>query len=110
VQVIVLPVARLSAALGSGALGPLVGAVEMAHTGLALVRAPTDTVDQLRVVVASWESNIDTLLITPDAYANADITAAERYLKALKKQLSHTESALMLVVWLLAKSHETGMA
>jgi hypothetical protein len=52
VHVIVLPVARLSAALGSGALGPLVGAVEMAHSGLALVRAPTDTVDQLHAVHA----------------------------------------------------------
>jgi hypothetical protein len=52
VQVIVLPVARLSAALGSGALGLLVGALELAHTGLALVRAPTNTVDQVHAVHA----------------------------------------------------------
>jgi hypothetical protein len=93
VHVIVLPVARLSAALGSGALGLIVGALELAHTGLSLVHAPTDTVDQLRVVVASWESGIGTLPITLDAYANADITAAERYLKALKKQLSQGSAA-----------------
>jgi hypothetical protein len=38
--------------LAGGALGPLVGAVEMAHAGLSLVRAPTDTVDQLHAVHA----------------------------------------------------------
>ncbi len=38
------------------------------HTGLSLVHAPTNTVDQLRVVVASWESGIDTLPIALDAY------------------------------------------
>jgi hypothetical protein len=66
-HVIALPVARLSAALGSGALGLLVGALELAHTGLSLVHAPTNTVDLLRVV-ASWESGIAALPITLDAY------------------------------------------
>jgi hypothetical protein len=93
VNVIVFPVARLSAALGSGALGLLVGALDAVHNTLAAVHAPTDTVDQLREVIASWQRGVTSLPITLDAYANADILAAETYLKALKHQLAKGTSA-----------------
>jgi hypothetical protein len=44
-----------------------------------------DTVDQLRVVVASWDSGIATLPHhTGRLRQRRDITASERYLNALK--------------------------
>jgi hypothetical protein len=85
VQVIVIPVARLVAALGSGALSVLLGTLDAAHNALAFVHASTDTVDHLHAVVASWEADLSVLPIALNAYATADITSAETYLRALKK-------------------------
>lgn len=87
VQVIVVPVARLAAALGSGALGLLLAALEVAHNVLAVVHASTKTVDELRAVVASWQAGLTLLPIALDTYATADITSAETYLRALKKMV-----------------------
>ena len=92
VTVIVFPVARLVAALGSGALGLLLGTLEAAHNALAFVHAPTATVDQLRGVIASWQRGITSLPIALDAYATADIAAAETYLKALRHTLAQGQS------------------
>jgi hypothetical protein len=92
VNVIVFPVARLVAALGSGALGVLLGTLDAAHNALAFVHAPTDTVDQLRAVIASWQRGVTSLPIALDAYANADIAAAETYLKALRHKLAQGQS------------------
>jgi hypothetical protein len=87
VQVIVLPVADLVAMLGSGALDVLLGALELAHNALALVRASTAAVDQLHAVVASWKAGLTALPIALKAYSTADISSAEAYLRALKKRV-----------------------
>jgi hypothetical protein len=87
VQVIVVPIARLVADLGSGALGLLLGTLEGAHNALAFVHASTDMVDQLHAVVASWQAGLTALPIALNTYATADITSAETYLRALKKQV-----------------------
>ena len=87
VQVIVLPVADLVAILGSGALDVLLGALELAHNALALVRASTAAVDQLHAVVASWKAGLTALPIALNTYSNADISSAEAYLRALKKRV-----------------------
>jgi hypothetical protein len=87
VQVIVIPVARLVAALGSGALGLLLGTLDAAHNALAFVHASTDTVDRLHAVVTSWQAGLSVLPIALNAYATADITSAETYLRALKKMV-----------------------
>ncbi len=92
VNVIVFPVARLVAALGSGTLGLLLGTLDAAHNALAFVHAPTDTVDQLRGVIASWQRGVTSLPIALDAYATADIAAAETYLKALRHTLAQGQS------------------
>jgi hypothetical protein len=84
VQVIVLPVARLMAFLGSGALTLLLGTLDVAHNALSLVHASTDGVDHLHGVVASCQAGLNTLPITLASYVNADITSAEAYLKALR--------------------------
>ena len=88
VNVIVLPVARLVALLGSGALALLLRSLDGAHAALAFIHADTTGVDALRTVVASWQSGIATLPIALDAYLTADITSAETYLKALKKLMA----------------------
>jgi hypothetical protein len=85
VEVIVVPVANLVALLGSGALGLLVGALELAHNALRLVQASTTVVDHLHAAVASWQAGITKLPIALNTYATADITSAETYLRALKK-------------------------
>jgi hypothetical protein len=53
VQVIVIPVARLVTALGSGALSVLLGTLDAAHNALAFLHASTDMVDRLHTVIAS---------------------------------------------------------
>ena len=85
VSVIVLPVARLVALLGSGALALLLRSLDGAHAALAFIHADTTGVDALRTMVASWQAGIAGLPIALDAYLTADITSAEAYLKALKK-------------------------
>src|SRR5215469_12278965 len=87
VQVIVLPVADLVAILGGGALDVLLGSLELAHNGLALVHASTAAVDQLHAVVASWKAGLTALPVALNAYSNADISSAETYLRALKKRV-----------------------
>jgi hypothetical protein len=85
VEVIVVPVANLVALLGSGALGLVLGTLEVAHNALRLVQASTTVVDHLHAVVASWQAGITKLPIALNTYATADITSAETYLRALKK-------------------------
>src|SRR5262249_18178653 len=85
VQVIVLPVARLMAVLGTGALTLLLGALDAAHTALSLVHASTQVIDQLHAAIASWQTGLSSLPIALTSYVNADITSAEAYLKALRK-------------------------
>ena len=87
VEVIVVPVARLVADLGSGALDVLLGSLELAHNALAFVHASTAAVDQLHAVVASWKAGLTALPIALNAYATADIAGAETYLRALKKRV-----------------------
>jgi hypothetical protein len=87
VQVIVIPVARLVAALGGGALSLLLSTLDAAHNALAFVHASTDMVDRLHGVVASWQSGLSVLPIALNTYATADITSAETYLRALKKMV-----------------------
>jgi hypothetical protein len=85
VEVIVVPVANLVALLGSGALDVLLGTLQVAHNTLAFVHASTTGVDQLHAVIASWQAGLSALPIALHAYATADITSAETYLRALKK-------------------------
>jgi hypothetical protein len=87
VEVIVVPLARLAADLGGGALGLVLDSLGVAHNALAFIHASTVTVDQLRTVIASWRAGVSGLPIALNAYATADIAGAETYLRALKKTL-----------------------
>ena len=93
VNVIVLPVARLVALLGSGALALLLRSLDGAHAALTFLHADTTGVDALRTVVASWQLGIGSLPSALDAYLPADITSAEAYLKALKKLMAAHNAA-----------------
>jgi hypothetical protein len=85
VEILVVPIARLAADLGGGALGLLLDSLGVAHNALAFVHASTATVDQLRKVIASWRAGVNGLPIALNTYATADIASAETYLRALKK-------------------------
>jgi hypothetical protein len=87
VQIIVMPVANLVATLGSGALDLMLDTLEGAHNALAFVHASTTGVDHLHAVVASWQTGLTALPIALHAYATADVTSAETYLRALKKKV-----------------------
>jgi hypothetical protein len=93
VQVIVIPVATLVADLGGGALGLVLGALNTAHNALAFIRASTATVDQLRDVITSWQAGVNAMPIALNAYTTADITSAETYLRALKKQMQQAQQS-----------------
>src|SRR5215469_4503783 len=58
VQVIVMPVVNLVTTVGNGALGLVLDALQLAHNTLALFHASTTVVDQLHVVVASWQAGL----------------------------------------------------
>ncbi|MFI5273003.1 MAG: hypothetical protein ACHQ4H_08240 [Ktedonobacterales bacterium] len=93
VSVIVLPVARLMALLGTGALNVLLRALDGAHVAVSFVHGDTTAVDALRTVVASWQIGITALPISLNAYLTSDITSAEAYLRALKKLMQQHSSA-----------------
>ncbi len=88
VKVIVLPVAQLVAFLGSGALGIVNLALQGAHDALAFFHLSTSVVDSLQTMVQSWQDGLNQLPISLSSYANADITSAETYLKALRKMVT----------------------
>lgn len=89
VQIIVLPVARLVAAVGDGGLGLVLHTLDLAHAALSFAHAPTGPLDDLRSVVASWQQGMTALPIAVASYSTADITSAELYLKSLKHQMTH---------------------
>jgi hypothetical protein len=93
VQTIVLPLAQFVAAVGGGALGALLSALDAAHAALSAVRISTTVVDQFRAVVASWQASLTALPIALGAYLTADIQSAETYLRALKKMIDRQQSA-----------------
>ncbi len=88
VKVIVLPVAQLVAFLGSGALGIVILALQGAHDALSFFHLSTSVVDSLQTMVTSWQAGLNGLPISLTAYASADITSAETYLKALRKMVT----------------------
>ena len=88
VRVIVVPVARLVAALGSGALGILLSVLDAAHNALAFVHVSRTPLDLLRSAVALWQAALTSLPIALDAYATADVTSAEAYLTVLKRKVA----------------------
>lgn len=92
VRVIVVPVARLVAALGTGALGLLLSVLDAAHNALAFVHVSTTPLDLLRGVIVSWQAGLASLPIALDTYATADIKSAEAYLMALKRKVAQQQN------------------
>jgi galactitol-specific phosphotransferase system IIC component len=91
VHVIVVPVARLVATLGSGGVSLLLAALDAAHNALAFVHVSTTPIDLLRGVIASWQAGLASLPIALDTYASADIASAEAYLTALKRKVAQQQ-------------------
>ena len=89
VQIIVLPLARFVALVGSGAFAALGKALELAHNALAALRLDTSALDAFRAVVTGWQRGVTSLPIALDAYTTADIDSGERYLRTLKQMAEH---------------------
>lgn len=89
VKILVLPLARFVSAVGGGALGLLLGALDIARRAMSLLRLNTSVLDAFRAVVVSWQGGVSSLPIVLDAYATADIDSAEKYLRALKQLAEH---------------------
>ncbi len=93
VKILVAPLARFVAAVGAGALGLLLGALDIARRAMSLLRLDTSVLDAFRAVVVSWQGGVSSLPIALDAYATADIDGAEKYLRALKQLAEHPHVA-----------------
>ncbi len=89
VQILVLPLARFISLMGTGALTLLLGALDLAHKAMSLLRLNTSVLDAFRGVVTSWQGGIASLPIALDAYTTADIDSGEKYLRALKQIAEH---------------------
>jgi hypothetical protein len=85
VQVIVLPLARLFAIIGSDALSILLASLDTATNALRTLHINVAALTALRNTVSEWHAHISSLPITLTSYATANIDNAETYLKALKK-------------------------
>lgn len=91
VDKIVVPLANLGISIGGNALGVLSGALSSASSNLARVNVHVDWLDNLRGLVETWHENLpDNATLT--RYADADITGAEDYLKALKTKIQAEQS------------------
>ncbi|MEO7001118.1 MAG: hypothetical protein ABI068_04895 [Ktedonobacterales bacterium] len=87
VKYILLPVATVIATLEGDAIQLLIDGVNSAVTNLAKINIHISQLTTLQSILNAWHTNITQLPITLKAYANADITSAETYLKALKKRI-----------------------
>lgn len=86
VRAIVLPLAQLLATIDGDALSALISSLDTMHTIATAVHAPTGEIDAIRALFVAWRNNAHTLPIRINDYATADITSAEKYLTALKRQ------------------------
>ncbi len=93
VKVIVVPLARLVGALGGGALDALLAAVTGARNVAATLHLPTTLLDDLVTLFTSWRDGANSLPISLDRYATADINSAETYLRALKEATVQASSS-----------------
>jgi hypothetical protein len=89
VKILVLPLARFIALMGTGALSLLLGALDLARRAMSLLHLNTSVLDAFRDVVTSWQGGVASLPIALDTYTTADIDSGERYLRALKQMAEH---------------------
>lgn len=89
VKILVLPLARFIALMGTGALSLLLGALDLARKAMALLHLNTSVLDAFRDVVTGWQGGVASLPIALDSYTTADIESGEKYLRALKQMAEH---------------------
>lgn len=92
VQVVVLPLARLIAAVGSGGLNVLIASLNIAVNALGVLHLNNTVLTRLRDLFVTWNGSVNQLPIALSAYTTADITSAEKYLKALKQKTQHPQA------------------
>ena len=91
VDKIVVPLANVAITVGGDSLGILSGALSSARSNLARVNVHVDWMDNLQGLVDTWRANLpDSATLT--RYADADVTGAENYLKALQAKIQSEQS------------------
>lgn len=91
VDKIVVPLANLGISIGGDSLAVLSGALSSARSNLARVNVHVNWLDNLQGLVDTWRGNLpDNTTLT--RYADADITGAESYLRALKTKIQAEQS------------------
>lgn len=91
VRVLVVPIARLVAALGGDALTGLALGLGQARSDLAQIHIHIGVLDSLQTLVQSWQQNLAQLPIQLNEYATTDVAGAETYLKALRTKLQQSQ-------------------
>ncbi|HEX9036709.1 MAG TPA: hypothetical protein VF808_06915 [Ktedonobacterales bacterium] len=89
VKLVVFPLARFVAAVGSGAFDLLLKVVDTLRGVAGPVGVNISQLNAFRDMVVSWRGSVSALPITLDAYLTADIESAEKYLRALKQLAEH---------------------
>ncbi len=88
VTLIVLPLARLLALVGGNALNVLIGSLDTARAVASGFHVTIPWLAELRDLFATWRDNVAQLPVTLTAITTADISGAEKYLKALKRRIT----------------------
>ena len=88
VQTIVLPVARLVAAIGGGALDALIHSLDTMLTVANALHLTILWLQEMREMFVEWRDGVTTLPIALSAFTSADINSAEAYLRALKRYVT----------------------
>lgn len=88
VQIFVLPLANFLATLSGDALQVLLATLQGLRNLIGLAHVDIGVLDGMIGVINQWHTNVSLLPISLGVFANADITGAENYLKALKTKIN----------------------
>lgn len=89
---IVVPLSRLYATATGDVLAVLASGVQQARTLLGAVHITIGALDTIYSLLTTWRKNVTALPKKLGDYANADILAAEAYLKALQRKIVAEQS------------------
>jgi hypothetical protein len=84
VEFIVVPLATFLTTVSGDGLLALIDTIGAAEAVLNAAHLPTDGLPSLATLLSAWRQNESQLPISLQAYATADITGAEQYLRAVK--------------------------
>jgi hypothetical protein len=88
VHIIVVPLARVVALIGAGALTVLLNSVDAARNVLSALHLANSGLDRIHDLLVTWRDSVSLLPVALDSYVTADIDSAEAYLRSLKAMVN----------------------